>query len=262
MRSTCSCWPLRVLRQRRRHRLLGLPWDEAGRTCRQLGQDRRREPGARAQRAAGDRALRRRRRRDEGARVLRERRACAFMADFLSSSGTSCTGALRRGSAGGPRRRDPHAWQGGDLRAGLTVEPVQRGHRPAIRDTLLLLRPTQSPVLFQQQIGRGLRLAPGKASCLVLDFVGQYRSDFASTVLYRSLTGLSRRELLHGRSSTASACCPRAATCSWIALPGNACSRTCGSRFARATCAFSASWRPGPQAATGRRGLRISFRAR
>jgi len=45
-------------------------------------------------------------------------------------------------------------------------------------DTLLLLRPTQSPVLFQQQIGRGLRLAPGKESCLVLDFVGQHRTEF------------------------------------------------------------------------------------
>jgi len=43
---------------------------------------------------------------------------------------------------------------------------------------LLLLRPTQSPLLFEQQLGRGLRLAPGKESCLVLDFVGRYREEF------------------------------------------------------------------------------------
>ena len=65
-------------------------------------------------------------------------------------------------------------------------------------DTLLLLRPTQSPVLFQQQIGRGLRLAPGKESCLVLDFVGQHRAEFRFDRLLSSLTGLSRRELVDG----------------------------------------------------------------
>lgn len=58
-----------------------------------------------------------------------------------------------------------------------------------------LLRPTQSPVLFQQQIGRGLRLAPGKDSCLVLDFVGQHRAEFRFDRLLGSLTGLNRREL-------------------------------------------------------------------
>jgi len=59
-------------------------------------------------------------------------------------------------------------------------------------NTLLLLRPTQSPVVFQQQIGRGLRLSPGKGSCLVLDFIGIYSQDFRFDVLLRSLTGQSR----------------------------------------------------------------------
>jgi hypothetical protein len=62
----------------------------------------------------------------------------------------------------------------------------------------LMLRPTQSPVLFQQQIGRGLRLAPDKESCLVLDFVGQHRTEFRFDRLLSSLTGLSRRELVEG----------------------------------------------------------------
>jgi superfamily II DNA or RNA helicase len=65
-------------------------------------------------------------------------------------------------------------------------------------DSLLLLRPTQSPVLFQQQIGRGLRLSPGKESCLVLDFVGQHRADYRFDRLLSSLTGLSRRALTEG----------------------------------------------------------------
>ena len=39
-------------------------------------------------------------------------------------------------------------------------------------DMIALLRPTQSAGLFLQQVGRGLRNAPGKTDCLVLDFAG------------------------------------------------------------------------------------------
>jgi superfamily II DNA or RNA helicase/HKD family nuclease len=60
-------------------------------------------------------------------------------------------------------------------------------------NTLLLLRPTQSPVLFQQQIGRGLRLNPGKECCLVLDFIGNYAEEFRFDILFRSLTGQTRK---------------------------------------------------------------------
>ena len=63
-------------------------------------------------------------------------------------------------------------------------------------DTLLLLRPTQSPVLFQQQIGRGMRLHEGKQSCLVLDFVGRYREDFRFDRLLSAITGLSRGQMI------------------------------------------------------------------
>jgi superfamily II DNA or RNA helicase len=43
-------------------------------------------------------------------------------------------------------------------------------------DTLLLLRPTDSPTLFLQQLGRGLRRHAGKTVCTVLDFVGHHRN--------------------------------------------------------------------------------------
>lgn len=63
---------------------------------------------------------------------------------------------------------------------------------PAI-DTLLFLRPTESPTLFLQQLGRGLRKAPGKQSCTVLDFVGQHRREFRYDLKLRALLGGSRR---------------------------------------------------------------------
>lgn len=63
-------------------------------------------------------------------------------------------------------------------------------------DTLLMLRPSQSAVLIQQQLGRGLRLAPDKASCLILDFVGRHRSDFRFDRMLGLLSGLPRARLV------------------------------------------------------------------
>ncbi len=43
---------------------------------------------------------------------------------------------------------------------------------------VLLLRPTQSAVVFVQQLGRGLRKAENKEFVVVLDFIGNYQSNF------------------------------------------------------------------------------------
>ncbi len=62
-------------------------------------------------------------------------------------------------------------------------------------DTVLFLRPTQSATIFLQQLGRGLRRAPGKAVLTVLDFIGQQRREFRFDLRYRALTGATRRGL-------------------------------------------------------------------
>jgi superfamily II DNA or RNA helicase len=63
-------------------------------------------------------------------------------------------------------------------------------------DTLLMLRPTDSPTLFLQQLGRGLRRHHGKAMCTVLDFVGQHRREFSFDRRLRSLVGGTRQQLI------------------------------------------------------------------
>jgi superfamily II DNA or RNA helicase/HKD family nuclease len=62
-------------------------------------------------------------------------------------------------------------------------------------DMLLMLRPTDSPTLFLQQLGRGLRRHPGKGCCTVLDFVGHHRQEFRFDRRFRALLGGSRKEL-------------------------------------------------------------------
>jgi hypothetical protein len=65
---------------------------------------------------------------------------------------------------------------------------------PAV-DTVLMLRPTESPTLFLQQLGRGLRKSTGKGFCTVLDFVGTHRKEFRFDRRYRALLGGSRRDV-------------------------------------------------------------------
>lgn len=86
----------------------------------------------------------------------------------------------------------------GEVHVIVTVDIFNEGVDLPFVDTLLLLRPTQSATVFQQQIGRGLRLHEGKQSCLILDFVGVHAADFRFDLLYSSITGLSKREVLDG----------------------------------------------------------------
>ncbi|HEU4565906.1 MAG TPA: DUF3427 domain-containing protein [Gemmatimonadaceae bacterium] len=106
--------------------------------------------------------------------------------------------------------RAPARLAKGELCALVTVDLYNEGVDLPDVDTLILLRPTQSPVLFQQQIGRGLRLSPGKESCLILDFVGQHRADFRFDRLLSPITGLTRRQLKdaveHGFSTLPPGC--------------------------------------------------------
>ena len=43
---------------------------------------------------------------------------------------------------------------------------------------VIMLRPTESPIVFIQQLGRGLRKAEEKEYVVVLDFIGNYRNNF------------------------------------------------------------------------------------
>lgn len=64
---------------------------------------------------------------------------------------------------------------------------------PAI-DTVMMLRPTESKILFLQQLGRGLRKHQGKERLVVLDFIGNHRSFLHKPQALFEL-GTSHREL-------------------------------------------------------------------
>ena len=49
-------------------------------------------------------------------------------------------------------------------------------------DLIAILRPTESVSLYQQIVGRGLRLAPGKTDCLIMEFAGNRYNLFSPEV--------------------------------------------------------------------------------
>lgn len=62
----------------------------------------------------------------------------------------------------------------GEIHAIFTVNLFNEGVDIPAVDTLLFVRPTESLTVFTQQIGRGLRLHPGKEACVIVDLIGNY----------------------------------------------------------------------------------------
>lgn len=118
-----------------------------------------------------------------------------FMTEQFNKAGLPAL-CLTGQSTQAERDSAPLALEKGDVCVLVTVDLFNEGVDIPVVDTLLLLRPTQSAVLFQQQIGRGLRLSNGKESCLILDFVGQHSADFRFDHLLGQMTGLNRRQLI------------------------------------------------------------------
>lgn len=62
----------------------------------------------------------------------------------------------------------------GEIRVIFSVDMFNEGLDISELDMVMFLRPTESPVVFLQQLGRGLRKSRGKKFLNVLDFIGNY----------------------------------------------------------------------------------------
>lgn len=77
----------------------------------------------------------------------------------------------------------------------FTVDVLGEGIDIPEVDTVLLLRPTESLLVFLQQIGRGLRLSPGKECLTILDFVAQQQRGFRFEERFQALLRGRRRSV-------------------------------------------------------------------
>ena len=64
--------------------------------------------------------------------------------------------------------------ENGEVRVIFSVDMFNEGVDIPSVDMVMFLRPTESPVVFLQQLGRGLRRGKGKKYLNVLDFIGNY----------------------------------------------------------------------------------------
>lgn len=60
----------------------------------------------------------------------------------------------------------------------FSVEILNEGVDIVEVNQVIMLRPTESPIVFIQQLGRGLRKAEGKDFVVILDFIGNYENNF------------------------------------------------------------------------------------
>ena len=87
-----------------------------------------------------------------------------------------------------------------ELKAGIlevifSVDMFNEGVDVKSLDLVMFLRPTESPVVFLQQLGRGLRIDKGKQYLIVLDFIGNYvKADRIQKYLSNDYLGNSSKE--------------------------------------------------------------------
>ena len=97
-----------------------------------------------------------------------------FMANYFQRNGVSAL-SVHTGSTV-TREEAIERLRQGSVQVVFSVDLFSEGVDVPLVDTVMMLRPTESPVLFLQQLGRGLRIAPGKSRLVVLDFIGNHRA--------------------------------------------------------------------------------------
>lgn len=102
-------------------------------------------------------------------------RHAEFMASFLNSRGKKAV-AVHSGPSSAPRTLSLERLQAGDLDVVCAVDMFNEGVDLPDLDTVMMLRPTESKILWLQQLGRGLRRSKPEKRLRVIDYIGNHRA--------------------------------------------------------------------------------------
>lgn len=93
----------------------------------------------------------------------------------------------------------------GELDYILTVDVFNEGIDIPTVNQVVMLRQTQSSIIFTQQLGRGLRKAAGKDHLVVIDFIGNYTNNYLIPIALFGNTSLNkdsiRRSIIESQES-------------------------------------------------------------
>ncbi|WBA15957.1 DEAD/DEAH box helicase family protein [Salinivibrio proteolyticus] len=97
-----------------------------------------------------------------------------YMADYFNRHGVTSAAVHSKS----PLRRNQalSLLKDGQLKVLFTVDLFNEGVDLPSIDTVMMLRPSESKIVFLQQLGRGLRLAENKTHLVVMDFIGNHHS--------------------------------------------------------------------------------------
>jgi superfamily II DNA or RNA helicase len=118
-----------------------------------------------------------------------------FMADQFTRRGLPSV-AVTADSSAEDREASLRDLRDGRVNVVFCVDLFNEGVDVPEIDTVLFLRPTESALVFLQQLGRGLRRTEGKACLTVLDFIGNANRRFRFDLRFRALLGGHRSEII------------------------------------------------------------------
>jgi superfamily II DNA or RNA helicase/diadenosine tetraphosphate (Ap4A) HIT family hydrolase len=98
-----------------------------------------------------------------------------FMRDFFQEAGLRVA-AVHSGPSSDARAHSLERLEAGELDVVFAVDLFNEGVDLPDVDTVMMLRPTESRILWLQQFGRGLRKAQGKDHLRVIDYIGNHRT--------------------------------------------------------------------------------------
>lgn len=125
-----------------------------------------------------------------------------FARNWLRARGVRVE-AVHSGDGSAERETALSALTNGSLDALCAVDLFNEGIDVPTVDRVVMLRPTESIVVFLQQLGRGLRCAPEKRQLTVIDFVGNHRVFLGRVRMLLTLgreNATSVREFLEGNT--------------------------------------------------------------
>lgn len=127
-----------------------------------------------------------------------------YMADFFNKHGVRAA-AVHSAPGSSPRASSMDALRRGDLEVIFSVDMFNEGIDVPSVDTVLMLRPTESVIVWLQQFGRGLRLSQGKTHLNVIDYIGNHRTFLTKVRALLGVEGgdrvlaLALENIRHGR---------------------------------------------------------------
>ena len=111
-----------------------------------------------------------------------------FMREFFQDAGVRAA-AVHSEAASDPRATSLEQLSAGELDVVFAVDMFNEGVDLPNVDTVMMLRPTESRILWLQQFGRGLRKAEGKQRLTVIDYIGNHRTFLLKPQTLFNLSG-------------------------------------------------------------------------